>query len=113
MDKYGKNDRINGDRILNEAEPLWEKAMENCPESNLLFSQIRLHEAQFYSQDDWESQIAEVILEKGSVIDRMTYEESSQYSIGKYHKSGVTAGNIEKIFIGAPDAPLCKPPERD
>lgn len=38
MDYYQENDRENGDKILQAAEPLWEEAMKNCPESNMLFN---------------------------------------------------------------------------
>lgn len=42
----------------------------------------------------------------------MTHAEASDYGWGNYYKSGIAAGNIEKLLIGAP-APLCKPPKRD
>ena len=48
----------------------------------------------------------------GSTIKVLTSAEASAYAWGHYHKSGMAAGNIEKLLIGAPE-PLCKPPKRD
>ena len=58
-------------------------------------------------------QIQQAIIKHGSTINFLTYVESSEYARGNYYKSGVSAGNIEKLVIGAPDEPLCKPPKRD
>ena len=38
----------------------------------------------------------------------MLYIESADYSRGNYFKSGIAAGNIEKLLIGPPD--VCKVP---
>lgn len=45
----------------------------------------------------------------------MTHIEALEYANFNYHKSGVAAGNIEKLLIGAPElgSPVCEPPQRD
>ena len=51
----------------------------------------------------------------GSTINLLTFLEANEYKNYNFHKSGVAAGNIEKILIGAPElgSPVCEPPQRD
>ena len=67
------------------------------------------HHTAFYSHPDWKQKILEVMYKHSSTINLLTHLESDAYAWKNFHKSGEAHGNIEKLFMGAPE-PLCKPP---
>ena len=44
-----------------------------------------------------------------STLSLILYIESADYARGNYFKSGIAAGNIERLLIGPPD--VCKVPD--
>lgn len=82
--------------------------MANCPKSNAHFDAIWKHQEDFWAQPNAQELVDTAMNQYSSTISLITYIESADYARGNYFKSGIAAGNIERLLIGPPD--VCKVP---